>query len=172
MQSTSQNISNVLKYGKYYTGVGARKTPRKILFLMEDVAKKLSSDLFILRSGGAEGADNAFEIGAGYKSIFYASDATDNAMEVAKMFHPSWNSMKDYSRKLHARNAFQVLGFNLKSPSEFVICWTPDGAINHSERSRKTGGTGTAISIASYHGIPVYNLKRQDHLERVMQWIG
>lgn len=49
---------------KFWTGVGSRETPRDILDLMEDIAFKLSQDKWILRSGGAEGADTAFEIGA------------------------------------------------------------------------------------------------------------
>src|SRR5690606_12262312 len=49
---------------KYYTGIGSRETPKDILCLMVEVARKLSHLGWILRSGGAEGADTAFEIGA------------------------------------------------------------------------------------------------------------
>lgn len=171
MQYTLPNIVDVLKHGRDYTGIGSRKCPIKIQYIMEDVAKKLTQRLFVLRSGGAEGADKAFERGSGYSSIYYASDATDEAMAIAAMYHPAWDRLSDYAKRLHGRNAFQVLGAYLKNPSEFVICWTQDGAICHEERTIKTGGTGTAISIASKNNIPVYNLKRKDHLERITNWI-
>ena len=156
---------------KYYTGVGSRKTPTNILKIMEAVARKLASEGWVLRSGGALGADRAFEKGSSQKEIFYAQDANFESKSVAKKFHPAWDRLSEYVKKLHARNAFQVLGRDLKSPSGFLLCWTPDGAISHNERTIKTGGTGTAISIASANNIPVFNLHRKDHLERVAKWL-
>lgn len=159
---------------KFYTGVGARKTPAKILVLMKRIAEKLSSDGWILRSGGAVGADSAFEAGVvdeGRAQIFLAKHANKEAAAIAEKFHPAWNKCSEYVKKLHARNAFQVLGADLKTPSSFLICWTPDGAVNHSERSIRTGGTGTAISIASAYGIKIFNLARPDHLARVKKFL-
>lgn len=48
---------------KYYTGIGSRETPSEILALMTKVGQKLASEGWCLRSGGAEGADTAFEEG-------------------------------------------------------------------------------------------------------------
>jgi len=93
---------------KHYTGVGSRKTPKEILSLIKDIATKLALKGFTLRSGGAVGADNAFErgckLGNGLKEIYKAEDCTLEAMKLASQFHPAWN------RQLHGRNSFQVLG--------------------------------------------------------------
>lgn len=157
---------------QYYTGVGSRKTPKKILSLMTEIAITLSSKGYWLRSGGAKGADRAFELGAGFrKEIFLASDATPEAMKIAARFHPAWDRCGEYARKLHGRNSFQVLGKSLDDPSSFLICWTPDGAVSHSERTVRTGGTGTAISIAEDAGVPVFNLSRSDHLSRLQNFV-
>jgi len=155
----------------YYTGVGKRDTPLHILDIMTKLAVKLSPH-YTLRSGGARGADKAFEKGALSANIYYAADATEKSMQLAASYHPAWNSCGEWARKLHGRNSFQVLGDNLNSPSQFLLCWTPDGATSHQERSRATGGTGTAISIASAHGVPVYNLQRYDHFMIAIKWIG
>lgn len=48
---------------KWYTGVGSRETPQDIQDLMARLAYKLASEGYGLRSGGAEGADQAFERG-------------------------------------------------------------------------------------------------------------
>lgn len=158
---------------KFYTGIGSRQTPPEILRIMMSLATKLKSLGYVLRSGGADGADSAFERNAGSSSeIYRASDATDVAIDLASKFHPAWNRCSDYAKKLHGRNAFQVLGSDLKTPSAFVVCWTPDGCIDHSSRSIRTGGTGTAISIASANGIPVFNLCRRDHYERIVEFIS
>lgn len=158
---------------KYYTGVGSRKTPESIKNIMTRLAKKLAADGWILRSGGAEGADKAFEAGAGSaKEIFYAADATAAAMLEAARFHPAWDRCSPYAQRLHGRNALQVLGRNLDSPSTFLVCWTPDGCTTHAWRTIETGGTGTAISIADYHEVEVLNLARPEHLERAIKYLA
>lgn len=153
---------------KYYTGVGSRQTPDFILSEMRKISYRLREEGFILRSGAAKGADKAFESGAGYlKEIYFASDATEEAEQIAKQFHPAWNKLSNYAKKLHARNVFQVLGKDLNTPSRFVLCWTPDGCESHKQRSIKTGGTGTAISIADYHNIKVINLYNSYSIEDI-----
>lgn len=143
----------------YYTGVGSRKTPQDVLVLMQNIAKHLQTEGYTLRSGGAEGADLAFEAGAGLdKTIFYAKDATPQAEAIASQFHPAWNRCSAFAKRLHGRNSFQVLGNTLDVPSKFLICWTSDGCKRHVDRTINTGGTGTAISIADAYNVPVYNL--------------
>lgn len=152
---------------KPYTGVGSRETPTVVLQLMQDIAAELDRRGYTLRSGGAKGADKAFESGARTKEIYYANHCTVESMDIAKHFHPAWANCSEYARKLHGRNSFQVLGSRLNSPSQFLLCWTPDGCITHASRSSRTGGTGTAISIADYFAVPIFNLQRADHRARL-----
>ena len=167
-----------------YTGVGSRKTPEPILVLMQTLAQALSSLGFTLRSGAAEGADSAFEAGSGEakeiylpwrgfngnSSQFYV--ITDEALELAAKVHPAWNRLSPAARKLHARNCYQVLGAALDAPSQFLVCWTPDGAVHPRECTRATGGTGTAIRLAALYGVPVFNLSRADHRERAEEYVA
>ena len=48
---------------KYYAGIGSRETPKEICNKMTEIASLLENQDFVLRSGGAQGADHAFEIG-------------------------------------------------------------------------------------------------------------
>lgn len=48
---------------KFYTGVGSRETPSVVLDLMREAARKLAEKGMTLRSGAADGADQAFELG-------------------------------------------------------------------------------------------------------------
>ena len=50
---------------EYYAGIGPRRVPKAIAEVMFHLAMKLGSEGLILRSGGAEGSDRAFEAGAG-----------------------------------------------------------------------------------------------------------
>lgn len=159
---------------QYYTGVGSRKTPDDILALMERIAMHAAHKGVTLRSGGALGADSAFETGCsmGAKEIYLAHHATPKAMSIAAQFHPVWHKLPAYVQKLHGRNAFQVLGMDLKTPSQALVCWTPDGCISHTTRSIKTGGTGTAISIAEAYKVPVYNLRHATHVKCWEDWLN
>ena len=50
---------------KIYTGIGSRNTPKEVLELMKTIGKYLGCLGYELRSGGADGADSAFESGCG-----------------------------------------------------------------------------------------------------------
>lgn len=144
----------------YYAGIGARKTPQEFLNLFYRVAKYLSSKDCVLRSGGAKGADSAFELGAARKEVYLPWRnfegrnsnlivSNPRAFEIAKKYHPRWNYLSQGAQKLQARNSHQILGMDLDSPSNFVICWTEGG--------KGGGGTGQAIRIALDHNIPVFD---------------
>lgn len=77
-------------------------------------------------------------------------DIVKQAVEIAKATHPNWAACGQGARKLHARNVYQVLGRDLKTPSSFLVCWTKDGVA--------AGGTRTAIVLAEQNNIPVWNL--------------
>lgn len=154
-----------------YTGIGSRKTPYAIQDDMERIAQFLGAQGCWLRSGGAEGADTAFQLGAPlYKLYLPWEDFNCNvgycppqpaAYELARAYHPAWGQLSDAARALHARNAHQIFDVDLRSPTKFVICWTKNGSLTGKERD--TGGTGTALRIASAFGIPVFNLARPEH---------
>jgi len=154
-----------------YTGVGSRDAPQDILVLMELIARRLSRQEYILRSGGAIGADKAFERGAELKEIYYKHHSTPESEAIAGIYHPNWGACKPFARQLHGRNSFQVLGPILNDPSDFLVCWTPDGCLHHHGRTRNTGGTGTAISIASMYHTKVYNLRNPEHHAQWTAWV-
>lgn len=148
----------------YYGGIGSRKTPPDILDIMTKLANKLSLG-YVLRSGGATGADSAFERGSnGIKEVFYAKDATEEAIKLSSKYHPNWEACSDYARKLHGRNSMILLGEDLVTPVKFVVCWT--------EGSKIKGGTGQALRIAEDFQIPIYNLANDYWLDRVLFFIN
>lgn len=167
---------------KTYAGVGSRETPDDVLVAMEAAAYILAESGWTLRSGGADGADAAFEEGCdngrGKKEIFLPWKLFNNnpstlypptfeAHDVAFQFHPNYDHLSDAAKQLMARNTHQVLGLDLKTPVEFVICWTKDGVETRQDRTKNTGGTGQAIAIAHANGIPVLNLRNAERVEQL-----
>lgn len=160
-----------------YAGIGSRRTPPGVLRVMELLAAGLAWRGWVLRTGLAEGADQAFYRGAGPDGLvevylpwpgFNAQARRRGcretvrdrpapaAFEVAARAHPAWELVSAGARKLHARNCHQLLGDRLADPARFVLCWTPDGS--HDGTSRDAGGTGQALRIAAAWRVPVFNL--------------
>lgn len=152
---------------KYITIVGSRNTPKEICKELTQIASEFSQKDWIIRSGGANGADLAGELGAdltqGKKEIYLPwKKFNGNSSTLVAPEFENWNEALEilssvYSLsapksilKLHGRNVYQVLGRDLKTPSDIVVCFTDDGKI--------IGGTATAINLALKNNIPVFNL--------------
>lgn len=147
---------------KFYTGIGSRNTPKEICEMMTRMAVALRSQGYTLRSGGADGADLAFEAGAGdRKDIFipwkgfngstsHLFPPTHEAMQLAARYHPAWDFLKYPTKLIMGRNSHQVLGPTLDLPSDFIFCWTREAS--------GEGGTGQALRIAKDYHIPVFDL--------------
>lgn len=156
------------------TGIGSRETPADVIALMELIGADIAQKGHTLRSGGADGADEAFERGArtvqnarievylpwrkfnGHSSQLHT--VSPAAMDMAAQFHPAWKRCSLGARKLHARNSYQVLGADLATPSDLVICWTRNAS--------GAGGTGQALRIARAHGITIHDLGNPARLEQ------
>jgi hypothetical protein len=154
---------------KFYAGIGSRQTPLDIQSEMTDIARGLWTLGYTLRSGAAEGADEAFERGSCDRAEIYLPWANFRqrqitlvswmstkvllppnpkwASSIARLHHPAWDKLSIGARALMTRNTCQVLG---PPRSEFIVCWTPEG--------KPVGGTGQALRIAKAHNIPVFNL--------------
>lgn len=144
----------------FYTGIGSRETPQKFRILFGNLAGLLEKRGYILRSGAADGADSFFEDGVfnpENKEIWIPHKGfrghTSKLLPSPEAFDILLNEIgydgPSKYHAFHARNIHQVLGIDLRTPSRFVLCWTPGG--------KRKGGTRTAIGVAKSHGIPVYN---------------
>lgn len=157
---------------KVYAGIGSRSTPDTICQRMRKVAKFMARHNWTLRSGGAKGADSAFELGCddgeGKKEIYLPHKAFNGnksplftvdrkARLLAKLFHPNWSALGPTGRDFMGRNAYQILSPDLDTPVSFVLCWTPEG--------KGSGGTGQAIRMANHFRIPVFDLGSQSEAE-------
>lgn len=170
------------KMQRIYTGIGSRETPSDILDLMNRIAVVLNDMGFTLRSGHAPGADQAFENGCaatcGKMEIFLPWEGFENAPRndpryltvihpeaepIAKQFHPAWDRCSQGAKKLHTRNVHQVLGADLSTKSDFIVCWTKDG--------KREGGTGQALRLAEYLHIPIFDLAVEGMLEELEAFI-
>lgn len=148
---------------KFYAGIGSRETPTDVCTEMRAIAERLRVVGYVLRSGGADGADTAFERGASGTARIYLPWRGFNGRpgtvvgevpelaRIAARYHPVWDRLTRGAKALHTRNVAQVLGLAPEaSRSAFVVCWTPRGS--------GSGGTGQALRIATAHQVPIYDL--------------
>lgn len=152
----------------YYAGIGSRETPQETLDVFYKIGAYLAQEGWTLRSGGAKGADHYFEIGCdsvkGDKEIYipwkgfennpsqlYKSDpkVALEARKIAESIHPNWDRCSEGAKKMHTRNVHQILGKDLNTPTDLVICYTKNGS--------GSGGTGQALRIAQEHNIVIFD---------------
>lgn len=183
-----------MKDTKHFTGVGSRQTPEPILQLMRGMSKKLCSLGWVLRSGGAEGADEYFERGwldsnkeshtdlkaeiylpwdnfNGKKIdevnyLGYTQRQMMDAWYIVKEVHPAPGRLTGGAKALHIRNIFQVLGRDLNTPSKFVVGYAPVDS-----KGNPKGGTATAFRLAKDWGIPVFNLVYSEFKDRLQSFV-
>lgn len=149
---------------KSYAGIGSRNLPKDIEEIFVILGEYFGNSGVILRSGGAKGADQAFEKGCdisnGNKEIYLPWYRFENsnsnlivsnpkAFEIAEKYHPYWQNLKQGGKKLQARNSHQILGLDLKSPCDFIMCYTKNG--------KGSGGTGQALRIGRDYNIPIFD---------------
>lgn len=184
---------------RWYAGIGSRRTPPSILKVMVELGRALSHRGYGLRSGSAEGADQAFERGAingtGLVQSFlpwrgFADRQPDGkryllasaqpqyaeAERIAIEHYPSehyqsWSRLGRGARALQTRNSMQVLGPGLNDPVAFVVCWAPNPLILEGRVVNCKGGTGQAVRIAASHNIPVFHLGIQEHADRIAAFV-
>ena len=58
-------------------------------------------------------------------AIVRNKDLISETERIASEVHPAWNKCNEWARGMHSRNCHQILGYDLKSPVDAVICWTP-----------------------------------------------
>lgn len=167
-----------------YTGIGARDIPENKSDELSSLAMCFYQKGLRLRSGRAEGSDYAFQRGAEHSSKLRKERDTFNqeiylpkpnfntcfgrigaidtwklpnyeeAEKIMEDIHPAGRYLKGFARQAHTRNVYQVLGLDLNSPSDMLICYALPDPKN--PRTVK-GGTATAYSLAKLYKIPCYN---------------
>lgn len=180
---------------KFFTGVGSRETPDDILTLMRGYSKAMVLRSWVLRSGGANGADSAFCAGwfdALYENINiqdaeiyllwhgfndYSKDSKNcklvvdkaiisQAQEILRTVHPAYERLTRGPLALHTRNVYQVLGSDLKTPSRGLVAYA-----KLDKHGEPMGGTRTAIKIAEMYNIPCLNLFKDEDRARLEKYL-
>lgn len=167
-----------------WTGVGSRKAPIIICEIATQFARTKKERC---RSGAAERMDEYFELGARNSEIYlpwrhfmghtsgiysYTKEQIEFAEYLVWKVYPVLVRNKTHMQ-LFRRNVFQCVGLATcvedADPSKFLLCWTPDGCVDMaSYRYGETGGTGIAIMVAREFDIPVFNMRRKEHMKLVL----
>jgi len=192
-------LKRVNDEGLIITGIGSRETPEDMLKLMTQIGQKIEALGGMLRSGGAGGADLAFE--AGWRNA--------NACEI---FHP-WHGFKpkingrdvDVAKIIKRKRPIQGVGSPIVLVGEMMekaeamaqathpkwencgrgaralhtrnipqilgasLNRPSDLVICWTPDGRASGGTGQAMRLAQRHKIQIVNLKRREDLAAIKE---
>lgn len=165
-----------------YAGIGSRETPSTVLTFMIRCATEWGRKEWTLRSGGAKGADKAFETGAidagGPIEIYYtdrvrngySGDADEDRFatlgqtNVDKYHPPLWEQAMMIAEEYHPNwEACGTYARKLHARNSFIIlgdCLNDpvDLVVCWTEGGKLKGGTAQGLRIAYDYKIPVANL--------------
>lgn len=179
------------------TGIGSRQTPEHILKLFEKVAMRMALDGDILRTGGADGADNAFLKGtvrSGGQFELYLPWPSFNKSKITAISegspHPGgavngliFNKpqIEAHSIAAYYHPAWKFLkpGAKLLHARNVHQIFGPnvddpifsDLVICWTENGKLKGGTATALRIAEAYDIPIFNVGKTGNLDYLMSEI-
>jgi hypothetical protein len=181
--TTSFNYADAPRFG----GMGSRATPPKIQNQIVAYSRRLTSAGYVARSRASDGADLAFERGAGDRKeiwlpwagfedrtpddrrVFVATPEQEaGAVEIASRIHPTWEkvAVRRGSVSTHASNVIAVLGPDLTQPVDFLVLWAP--VVGDSV----DGDARTSYEAAKLKNIPTFNLNVPEQLEAFEQLLS
>ncbi|EPX83973.1 hypothetical protein Salmuc_01748 [Salipiger mucosus DSM 16094] len=153
---------------------------------MIEIGRLMAEADWVLQSGGAERADEAFEKGCdlagGQKRIFlHKEGARGNRsphfnipaeyFSIASRYRRNWDKFSENSQRLLARNVLQVLGYPgddvghpPDDPVKAIICYTEGGKLK--------GGTSLALQLAKDtlgDAVDIVNLGHPDYRNATAQ---
>lgn len=158
---------------KFLIGIGSRDTPQEYIEILYNIGAYFAKQGYVLRSGGAKGADSAFEAAynsvGGKKEIYLPWQGFNNnpsplygvcskALKMGAENHKYWASLNEAAEKLIARNCYQVLGKSLNKPADILICYTEAEGVGQ-------GGTCFTLNLARKNNIECYNIFKDEDLE-------
>ena len=171
-----------------YAGIGSRRTPDAVLDAMADLAETLGRLGCALSTGGAHGADQAFETGAlrtdapitvhapwpgynGYQPgrepesdidvrVPGPTDAVGGEpyADLARRHHPAWERCGRGARALFVRNVAILAGALGDDGNPLPVLAVVAYTPNGLPAGRYAGGTGHSLRIAAELGIPAVNV--------------
>lgn len=156
--------------------------PESIKETLEMIAIKLSEQEYTVRLGGNKGLEEIFEHkvkrvelqlpwkGFNEKESKFTF-TSENAKEISKAYSPVYDKLPDAVKVFLGRNVRLLLGKDLKSPAMFLIVWTADGCESARDRTFRTGNAGHVIAMASAMRIPIFNISKQDSINRLLKYL-
>lgn len=167
---------------RIWAGIGSRNITTEEAASLRQLAAFLSTRGWWLHSGNADGADAAFQSGAGGRGTAFlpwpshapgnlcgmeaCTEIAPEALDTARRLHPAGARLHGRSLLYMARNVQIVEGLRGTRPVAFVACCAdplPEGV---------AGGSQLAWSLARERGIPFLNLRTAEGWRILADLIG
>lgn len=166
-----------------YAATSEKNLPESVIPLAQKLAKMLDEKGFTARVGAMGGLEDVVELATTHHELILPwrgfadresklTFTRERAKAVARMFHPSYDSMKEVVQTFLAKNARLILGNTMASPALFLLTWTEDGIRSIKQKTPKTGFSAHPIAIASALGIPIFNLGDPNCENQLVQYLA
>lgn len=154
--------------------MGPRKVTGKIQAVMTAFAQVLDNHRAILRSGGGEGTEAAFEAGSTLKVVYLPWNGFNgkegahyipiDAKLTAAHLHPSWAIANSETRLLLARDVLRLCGEDNKSPVKFLVYWDINEGTKATQSNTVVSNLSLIVKHAKSLNIPTFNMAKASDL--------
>lgn len=159
---------------KYCTGLGTTQVTKTMQDVIERFSRYLSEQGYTIRTDFDKGMNQVFRNNSDSVELYtFEGDSNKNAdafdcpmtdfvKQHLRDSYISLDALNRVTKNRVVRCYYELLGQNLDSPSEFLICYDPsEGVVNYAHR------------IAYKLGIKVYNLCDKEELKQLKKdWLG
>lgn len=165
---------------------GDDNIPDDIVEKLSELVKALSTKGFIFRYNGDSNdiLNNITKLSGTILDVYlpwkkFNTDVTAKltkptlqAYKHAAYYHKAFSKLPNSVRAILASQVHVLLGDDLKRKLSFIIAYTPDGCESKADIDfKKTGTASFPITVADEVGIPIFNLKNKDSLNRLIEYI-
>lgn len=175
-------MSKIKRTYKTFAACGEWELPEDVMAELTAIAEELLQEKYIMRLDGNPGACEAFLNACEYEEDMELyipwenfndhetghHKVTAGALEQAFLHHPDWTQVGDEDARLEiGRYSYLILGKDLKSPCDFLICYSDQGKAESDDIAQ-------VIRIADSNLIPVFDfgLGMEYATNQLTEWLA
>ena len=173
---------------RIYAGIGSRETPAEVQGIMRALAAKMEQDNWLLRSGGARGADAAFEAGVSnpaHRAIFLPGQSFNGRRAGPGGYYdaqqlPGWTEALGTVTRYHPSRGYQLAATEMAQSGGLPLATVEEKRRRFGPKTDRSGrpltleeeasGVALGVSLQARNAMQVAGPNLNRPADRIVAW--